>query len=794
MSKGRFLRKTMIGGIALALLAISFGGDAYAFNQSPQIPLFETTLRGVGPTQIPVAAPGPLPAPVTGVTHYQIVISQFMDQILPAGFNQTTLWGYQPANPLGGGIQPQKHLGGVIVGKGKDPQDPTDKNVPIQITFQNALYTNKHIIPVDTTIPGANQAPNRTAVHLHGGLIPWISDGGPFDWFDPYGNHGMSFLNNGVLNPTHLPGIAEYYYPLNQSARFMWYHDHAVGITRLNAYAGIASAMLIRDNFEASLVAHNGLPPYIETSVLGGTTVQELPLVFQDKIFVGPGTKKHDPDWYTELNLQAVTKKDGSLWYAHEYDTTRWDKAPNTPDTPNPSSIPEFFGDTMLVNGTTFPETTVQARRYRLRMLNACNARFLNLQLYIDDGSPDGITLDANGVPTNKKFKNDATGDASWLQIGTEGGFLSEPVKVPSSIPFLIKDVAFNAGGPSLDPGKVKKSLIVAPAERPDLIVDFGSVPVGKKVVLYNDAPAPFPAGDDRNDYFPGWNVGSGINGSGNPVNGITKPGFGPNTRVLMRFKVAAATAPLDPNLDFTGVQFSNHIDPTLLPRWGYIDRNKTLNYPRRTLTLNEYHDEYGRLIQILGNHDHANINSIYGTPYFGTAQYADYPPNGTPASVGSTEENVKAGTTEIWEVYNTTGDVHPMHFHLVNVQLINREVFDPTMGLPYSGSLSGVVIPPADNEVGWKETVPMYPGTVTRVIMNFDVSKAAIVDKNLTPITVKPNLVQKALGQLPIDKGMPPFSPRLQAMGINGYEYVWHCHILEHEEHDMMHTLAVRP
>ena len=88
---------------------------------------------------------------------------------------------------------------------------------------------------------------------MHGGLIPWISDGGPFDWWGPFGEHGLSFLNNKVLNPLALPGAAEYYYPLNQSARFMWYHDHAVGITRLNAYAGIASAMLIRDKFEAGL-------------------------------------------------------------------------------------------------------------------------------------------------------------------------------------------------------------------------------------------------------------------------------------------------------------------------------------------------------------------------------------------------------------------------------------------------------------------------------------------------------------------------------------------------------------
>ncbi len=107
-----------------------------------------------------------------------------------------------------------------------------------------------------------------------------------------------------------------------------------------------------------------------------------------------------------------------------------WVRATSLPD---PSAIPEFFGDTMLVNGTVFPEAKVEARRYRLRLLNACNARFLNLQLYVDDGSPDGITLKPDGTPRNNPFMNAATQDPSFLQIGTEGGFLAHPVKVPSN-------------------------------------------------------------------------------------------------------------------------------------------------------------------------------------------------------------------------------------------------------------------------------------------------------------------------------------------------------------------------
>jgi len=785
-TKRLFFKRAAVLGIGVALLTLpckEMVRGAYAFNQSPKIPLFETALRGVGPGGIPVALPGPLPAPVTGVTHYDIGIVQFEDQITPGNINlgPTNLWGYVPFVGLGGNITPT-HLGGIIIGKGSNPNDPNDKNVPIQITFHNELLVRKHIVPVDTTIQGADQAINRTAIHLHGGLVPWISDGGPFDYFGPIGHHGSSFLNNKTLNPVPLTGTAEYYYPLNQSARFMWYHDHAHGTTRLNAYAGLATALLVRDGFEADLIKNNGLPNYIEA---GGN---EIPLVFQDKIFVGSDIDTKDPGWRSMV--QDVATKPGSLWYAHTYEqnqadgTGRWDVGAGGLPLPDPSCIPEFFGDTMLVNGTTFPEATVQARRYRLRMLNACNARFLNLQLYIDDGSPNGITLDTEpssptyGSPKNKPFINAAIGDASWIQIGTEGGFLSNPVKVPSNVPFQITDSAFLAGSPSLDPSLINKSLVVAPAERPDLIVDFSSVEPGTNVILYNDAAAPFPSGDDRNDYFPGWNfLGQNGNppgafGIGNPVNGVTKPGFGPNTRVLMRFKVTEATGPDDKPL--IGTNLKAGIDPSLLPTWGYTD-SLNLNYPKRFLSLNEYFDGYGRLIQILGN-DH----DPYGSPFDSTDTYLNYPPTGTPTTVGDSAEIVKAGDTEVWEIYNTTGDVHPMHFHLVNVQLINRQKV--ALGsFPYVAT--GNIIPPDANELGWKETVPMYPGTVTRVIMKWNL--ASIVDKNLNPVTT----VGDGYRQLPITKGQPPASPR-----TGGNEYVWHCHILEHEEHDMMHTVVVMP
>ena len=136
--------------------------SALAFYESPSgvIQKFIQPLRGVGPGGIPVAAPDAAPAPVTGVTHYSLDIEQYTDTLHPA-LGPTTLRGYNPVNPLGGGVQPQKHLGGIIVAQ---------KGKPVQITFTNRL-SGAYPLPIDTTIMGGNLDPNRTCVHNHGGLV-----------------------------------------------------------------------------------------------------------------------------------------------------------------------------------------------------------------------------------------------------------------------------------------------------------------------------------------------------------------------------------------------------------------------------------------------------------------------------------------------------------------------------------------------------------------------------------------------------------------------------------------------
>ncbi|HEY6912621.1 MAG TPA: multicopper oxidase domain-containing protein, partial [Myxococcales bacterium] len=613
------------------------------------------------------------------------------------------LWGYNPAVALGGGVQPQKHLGGIFVAQ---------KGVPIQITFNNNL-PGTNIIPVDTSLPGSTLGMNRTATHLHGGFVPWISDGGPHDWFGA-GATGLSFLNNAVLNPAAAGSTsqAEYYYPNAQSARLMWYHDHAWGITRTNAYAGIASAYVLRDAFEGNL-RNQGLPDFIEN---GG---RELPIIVQDKIFVGKDIATADPTW-------TGPKAPGSLWYAHVYDTARYGKVGPAPlgALPAVSCVPEYFGDTMLANGTVYPQVTVEARRYRLRILNACNARFLNLQLYVDDGTPNGITLNNQDMPLNAPARNAATTNpkgkpnSNFLVIGSEGGLLPNPALVPCNVPFN--------GTPAAG------SLLLAPAERVDVIFDF-SAHAGQKLILYTDAPAPFPGGSPLNDYFPGLAVNK------NPVNGLTAPGSGPNTREIMRFNVVPATSADPPLTINTATSFLAGIDPLLVPA-GVTALPPGI--PIRPLTLNETFDGYGRLIQLLGT----NVALTPGT--FGRA-YMDAP-----------TETPRIGATEIWQIANLTADTHPIHFHLVNLQIISRQPFavNSYTGVP---NLQGAPVAPLPYETGWKETIRMNPGEVINVIAKFALP--------------------------PTPQFVTPTSPR-----TGGFEYVWHCHILEHEEHDMMRPMVV--
>jgi spore coat protein A, manganese oxidase len=718
------------GGVAEAFATTVAGLTAShpVFVQSPPTSRFLQPLRGVYPLDpggIPVAVPDGTREYLDGrlvVDHYTIDIAQYRDRLHPA-LAPTTLWGFQSVKNLGG-TPPQRHLGGIIVG---------ERGKPIQITFRNKL-PNAHILPVDTSLMGAAGARNRTCVHMHGGLVPWTSDGGPFTWFRPrnglldagpfYGPsaaHGPLNIYR-IINPDLHIGEAEVYYPLHQSARLLWYHDHAVGITRLNAYAGIATALILRDDFERGLVTR-GMPDFIEK---GG---REIPLVIQEKIFLPADDPKYP----------GSAKTFSSLWYPYRYDSARWDHDPNKNPQHLPISvIPEMFGDRMLVNGVVHPHAPVEPRRYRLRILNATQARFLNLQLYVESAP-------------NSKLPDFGKPGPDFLVIGTEGGFLARPALVPSGKRLNV--TVDESGDRSVDPADAGGSLLTGPAERWDVIVDFKGYK-GRNLILYNDAPAPFPAGDNVND---------GPRKAGTMLN-----------QTIMRFEVGTTvTAPADAPLTIRvatplAADPNSRIDPALVGSWA-----KASTKPRavpdgvkvRKLTLNEIFDAQGRLIQMLGTNDLRNLPRGFTLP---VDPDTGEPPPGAPRTAAMRYDDPATETPhrddiEAWEIANLTGDVHPMHFHLVNVQVLSRRPFEDYKfdakgdGKPVGlGTARG----PDATELGWKDTVRMNPNEVTTVIMKFAFSPV--------PFHV-------------------PHSPR-----TGGNEYVWHCHILEHEEHDMMRPLIV--
>jgi spore coat protein A len=688
LSRRQLLKYGLLAGIGLAVPYKVLTGisSVFAFSQSDNLKKFIQPLRKIG-TDIPIAQPDTANPGwwQPGVTHYTIDVGQFEDQLHPDLPNPTRLYGFgQGYSALNSSWT--THLGGVIAVK---------RGTPVQITFRNHLPAN-HIMPVDTTIMGGDQARDRACIHLHGGLVPWNSDGGPHAWWDPRGNHGPSFVN--PLNPALAANEAEYYYPNDQGSRLLWYHDHTFGNTRINAYAGMATGYVIYDDYELNLVNTNHLP--------GPLDPRTQYLIFQDKIFVSSKTSLDDPTWFQTVHNSRI----GDLWYDHLYNITDLAPGANPALLPNPSCVPEFFGDTILVNGSVYPFLEVEPRQYRFRILNACNARFLNPRLV--KAAPDNASEPNLPEPTTP----DPTVPI-FTQIATEGGFL------PAAV--------------TLD-GTPSSRLLLAPAERADLIVDFRNVPAGTTFILYNDAEAPYPMGDWASDYYPdNPNYGTPENPDPNP----SKVGMGPNTRTLMQIRVVAQRGADDPEIALPATFTPS--DPFLVPQTPGVPTPIPEGVKVRRLTLNETADNLGRLLQMLGTDQEPIAGMGFGRGY-------DMDPT----------EVVKAGTTEVWEIINLSADTHPMHFHLVNVQVLARLPFDPAT---YTGGAPtlGAAIAPDDNELGWKETVRVPPNTVVRVLMQF----------TLPGVPFK----------------VPP-SPR-----TGGHEYVWHCHILEHEEHDMMRPLIVQ-
>jgi PKD repeat protein/FtsP/CotA-like multicopper oxidase with cupredoxin domain len=743
------------------------------------------------------------------------------------------------------------------------PAIVAQKDKVVRVKFHNYLPTGTDgnlFIPVDTTMMGAGVGPdgvsmykeNRATIHLHGGTTPWISDGTPHQWTTPANENtpypeGVSVKNVPDMDNGNEPvGTLTFYYTNQQSARLVFYHDHAYGITRLNVYAGEAAGYIIRDSAEQGLITSGTIP----------SGANEVPLVIEDKSFVPDAAQitATDPTWNWG-NPNTAWPHTGDLWYPHVYmpiqkgnfdvnPMGRWDYGPwftppflqakfqpvanpyydpinapwepqFMPATPNPSGTPEAFMDTPTVNGAVYPYVQVGPHAYRFRVLNACNDRTLNLQFYyaasndtmwngqnlLNGSSGEVPMVPATPIlgfpaswPTDGRdggVPDPAAAGPDWIQIGTEGGLLPAPVVIhPQPVNY---DYAHTAGGIL---NMLNYSLLLMPAQRADVIVDFSGIPDGTKLILYNDAPAPSPGGDSRYDYYTGDPNQTLIGGA--PT---TLPGYGPNTRTIMQIQVNSAlgsAGPFDLNALNSALPgaYATYQDKPIVPEPAYntaFGASYPTNYVNNLLDtsisfvpadqttsatiglqakaiIGDFEINYGRLTALLG------------TSFPGKGQasgYIDPPTEVLNNSVKATLIGSLGDGTQIWRIVNYDVDLHPVHWHMVNLQVINRVRWD------------GVVIPPDPDELGWRETIDTPPLMDTIVALRPitpDLPWELPNSIRLLDVTQKPGATDRFTGLDP-SGGQAPVTNHL----VNfGWEYVWHCHILGHEENDFMHPMSV--
>ena len=689
-------------------------------------------------------------------------------------------------------------------------------------------------------------------------------------------------------------GCSTFYYTNQQSARMMFYHDHSWGITRLNVYAGEAAGYTITDAVEKKLVSDGTIPGAADT----------LPLIVQDRTFV-PGDEQlkdtvvdgtttrygQDPTWDS---TKWGTK--GSFWYHHvympaqnpgdpsgmsaygrwmygpwfwppasatahgpidnpyydpacdlddpttwQYDTDPFCEPKQIPGTPNISMGMEQFNDTPIVNGVAYPETTVQPKAYRLRMLNAANDRFFNFQWYTADPSQgDGTTevalnpgelaaaqTDPVVFPTPVQA-NDNSAGPDWIQIANEGGFLPAPAVIDGQQPttWITDPTRFDVG--NVD----QHSLLLAPAERADVIVDFSRF-AGKTLILYNDAPAAFPARVPSYDYYTG---GPDLSPVGAPE---ILPGYGPNTRTVMQVTIAAVDpapafdlvklqAAFKHNAQGTGV-FESGQHPVIVGQAAYnsaygssfaassncnakgsplqkcdglVRVNDTTAFGFNTLrgqatkssvTLQPKaihdemnattFDEFGRMQANLGVEAQPPTPGAQNVTLYPYVNPATEIIDGTAlpsADVKVTPVSSTSDGMQIWRFTHNGVDTHPIHFHLYDVQVLNRVTWD------------NIIIPPDPNELGWKDTVRIAPLEDTIVALRPIIPKV--------PFEV-PNSVRALNPMMPtgstamfnnVDVQGNPTTPIANKLVNFGWEYVYHCHILSHEEMDMMRPVSL--
>jgi spore coat protein A len=725
--------------LLLACLIVSAGTWSATAAQSPQIPL-----AGSAIPQFVDPVPNLLDSDhliVDDGSQIELEMREHKANILPAGavpnYTGTSVWSYLKP----GQASRDSYIGPVIVAtRGQ----PTEMKFVNNLGNANATNVLAYKYSTDQTLHWADPLNNEknmcnhtpgipsygeqcaenysgsipAVVHLHGGEVPPVLDGGPDSWFTSDETHiGHAYYSMDGLGPKK---YAIYRYPNSQEGALIWFHDHTLGATRLNVYAGLAGAYLITDPANDP----ENLPP-------------RIPLVVQDRMF----------DTNGELFFPGDSAG-GVLW---------------TPNPEHPYWVPEFLGDAIVVNGKTWPFMNVERKRYTLLFINGSNAR--TYEMFLTD-------------PVSKNF-----GPPLYV-IGTDGGYLDAPVKIDPT-----------AAG--------NNKLVMMPGERYWVIVDFtgyqaGAIGPNKAAysgtwLLKNTAKSPFPAGVAPNGNTTGRIMQFRV--TGEPVTDTSyNPASGEPLRAAPMVRLAGATVQKTRQLTLNEVMGmpSAAQDPVT---------GVMTNYPGGPLEILVNNTKWGgeRITGV--NNGMYSMEQIPGFTLDGTGKnYLSELPN--------------EGETEIWEIVNLTADAHPIHLHLVQFQLLNRQNFNtnkynkayaaafpagydyvmgatvgpgafiPGYGPPlhyYTGNaralggnpditpfLQGAASPPLPQENGWKDTVTMYPGQVTRLLVRW------------APTDLPANTY-------PADANFS-FDPN------GGHGYVWHCHIVDHEDNEMMRPDEVTP
>lgn len=779
-------------------------------------------------TPLPVFGPGynaALPR-VNAALHpfLTVKMKEFDQQVLPAslGYGPARLWGYEISDSLTGKLLAPALWPGVTI--------ETQRHIPTTITYVNQLPSfnpnnptgpglTQGLISVDPTIHWANPLSPVTAVrfpatmadammenpcmdnpsgtiagyacnqpfigpepavpHLHGGEIPSYFDGGPDAWFTPNGLNGagystfnalfggdtgtgytggiagskpFSFLLSKLPFAKPGPAKATYIYDNSQEPGTVWFHDHGLGITRTNVYSGLEAFYFIR----GPLLEPRNLPsgPY------------EVEMAIQDRQFDTNG-QLYFPDSYSN---QSVLASCGS-----GVDDPCLNGPPTNPDL-HPFWNPEFIGDVAVVNGAPWPVLKVEPRRYLLRLLDGSNARMWNMT-----------------------FGDKAAGESQppVYVVGDDDNYLDAPAPVPS--------------------------VFIAPGQRSYAIVDFSQVPFGSTVTVTNDAPVPFPSGLSPVDYT-------------DPMTGLNVPADQPQMHYVMQFQVSV---PLKGKKDTSCDPTRDCRRPTKIVNLANVTSNGLHVDKKRELILKEF-EATGQFGQPGGPVEVLVQNTKWDgllSPGIGP----DFPTDGM-------SELPQVGSIEEWDIINLTMDAHPMHTHLTQFQILNRQPFDTdgTMGsgipggyvgnpvgpTPFSDGLPGAwakafypsglnnppvcdgksyvnpdlsafnpcpgygpplayntpnadgaiggnpavgpyligtPIPPDASEAGWRDTAVANPGEVLRLLVRW----------TPTSVTQKP-------GQSYKGKNLYTFDPTA------GPGYVWHCHIVDHEDNEMMRPYRV--